>query len=458
MAHITAWHPDDRAFWEREGGRIALRNLALSVPALVLAFAVWTLWSVAVVYLPRAGFRFSSLQLFTLAALPALSGAALRALHAFVLPNAGGRRWTALSTACLLAPTLGFGLAVQDPATGYATFAALALLCGIGGANFASSMVHVAACFPAAQRAFALGLNAGMGNLGVSLAQFAIPLAVTGGVFGALGGAPQGGATGAGPGALWLQNAGLLWVPFISLAAAAAWLGLDDLGDAPSRPAKRAAVTHRRHAWTLCWLYLGTFGTYLGLAAGLPLLLETQFSASHALTYAWIGPLAGALARPVGGWLADEAGGARVSFAAFAGMGVAAAGALLWLPGGQSPGHLGGFVAAAFALFILAGIGNGAVFRLVPAVFAADHGRRVARAGRTEGDADERAAAAEGAAALGMASAAGATGGFFIPVFFGASLALAGTVAPALAAFVAFYATCAGATWRAFLREKVSVA
>lgn len=452
MVHITAWHPDDRIFWEREGGRIALRNLALSVPALVLAFAVWTLWSVAVVYLPRAGFRFSSLQLFTLAALPAVSGAALRALHTLVLPNAGGRLWTAVSTACLLAPTLGLGLAVQDPTTGYATFAALALLCGIGGGNFASSMAHVATCFPAAQRAFALGLNAGMGNLGVSLAQFAVPLAVTAGVFGALGGAPQG------AGALWLQNAGFLWVPFIALAAAAAWLGLDDLGDAPSRPAERVTVTHRRHAWTLCWLYLGTFGTYLGLAAGLPLLLETQFSASHALTYAWIGPLAGALARPVGGWLADEAGCARVSFAAFAGMGVAAAGALFWLPGAQSPGNLGGFLAAAFALFILAGIGNGAVFRLVPAVFAADHERRVARAGRTEGAAGERAAAAEGAAGLGMASAAGATGGFFIPVLFGASLALAGTVAPALAAFIAFYATCAGVTWHAFLRDGASVA
>jgi NNP family nitrate/nitrite transporter-like MFS transporter len=336
------------------------------------------------------------------------------------------------------------GLAVQEPGTGFATFAALALLCGIGGGNFAPSMAHVGACYPASQRAFALGLNAGMGNLGVSLAQFAAPLAVTAGIFGMAGGGPQDGGT------LWLQNAGYLWVPFIVLAAVAAWLGMDDIAGGRDSPAGRAGVFHRPHTGTLCWLYLGTFGSYLGFAAGLPLLLETQFPPAHALNYAWIGPLAGALARPVGGWLADEFGGARVTLASFIAMVAAVSGALPCLPGAQSAGSLAGFVTFSFALFIAAGIGNGAVFRLAPAVVLAQRVRRAARSGSA--GAEDPPAATEGATVLGVASAVGAIGGFFIPLACGASLAAVGTAAPALIAFIVFYATCAGLTWRIFLR------
>jgi NNP family nitrate/nitrite transporter-like MFS transporter len=456
MALITAWQPEDRAFWEREGERVARRNLALSIPALVLAFAVWSVWSAVVVYLPHAGFAFSTTQLFWLAGLPALSGAALRLAYAFVVPVVGGRQWAAFSTASLLVPTLGLGLAVQDPGTGYATFVALALLSGLGGGNFASSMSHLSFFFPAAQKGLALELNAGLGNLGVSLVQFAVPLAVAAGVFGALGGPPQPGAA---PGTgLWLQNAGFLWVPFIVLAAFATWRGMDDLAQARASFAEQAAVLHRRHTWTLCWLYLGTFGSYIGFAASLPLLLELQFPGSHALNFAWIGPLLGALARPVGGWMADQLGSARVIFASFLAMLAAVAGALACLPwDGQPAGSLAGFVTFSFALFFACGTGNGAVFRLAPAAHGAERERRAARSRRPDDSEGMRLATAEGAAALGVASAVGAVGGFFIPIACGVSFAATGSAAAALSVFVLFYATCAALTWRAATRHDEAV-
>ena len=403
MALITAWQPENRAFWDREGGRIARRNLAISIPALVLSFAVWSLFGVLVVYLPRAGFAFSTSQLFWLAALPALSGATLRIVYAFVVPVVGGARWTALSTASLLLPVIGLAIALQDPGTGFGTFAVLALACGLGGGNFASSMAHVSFCFPDAQKGLALGLNAGLGNLGVSLALFVVPLAVAGGNLG---------------------DVGLVWVPLIAAAALAAGLGMDDLAPARASVAEQARVFRRRRTAPLCWLYLGTFGSYIGYSAGLPLLLDSQFpSSGTALGYAWIGPFVGALTRPVGGWLADEWGAARVTFWTFVAMMLAAACALACLPGGLlDTGSLAGFLAASFALFLASGVGNGAVFRLVPASYASP---------------------AEGAAALGLASALGAYGGFVIPLACAASLATTASAMPALAAFVVFYATCA---------------
>ena len=185
---LAYWEPEDRLFWAREGAQVARRNLLLSIPPLVLSFAVWMLWSVVVVELPRIGFRFSANQLFWLAALPGLAGALLRLFFSFLVPVFGGRTWTTLSTAALLVPAIGLGLAVQDPGTGYPTFLALALAAGIGGGNFASSMANVSFFYPLDRKGAALGWNAGLGNLGVGLAQIVVPLVVGAGLFGALGG------------------------------------------------------------------------------------------------------------------------------------------------------------------------------------------------------------------------------------------------------------------------------
>ena len=208
---LTHWDPEDAAFWESEGRSVATRNLCISIPSLTLAFAVWMVWSAVVVNLPNVGFSFSTEELFWLAALPGLCGATLRIFYSFMVPIFGGRRWTAISTASLLLPAIGIGLVVKDPATSYSTFVILALLCGFGGGNFASSMANINFFFPKAQKGMALGLNAGLGNLGVSLVQFVVPLVITAGVFGALGGEPQTWTKGAEVKQLWLQNAGFIW-------------------------------------------------------------------------------------------------------------------------------------------------------------------------------------------------------------------------------------------------------
>ena len=448
---LAYWEPEDRSFWAREGAQVARRNLLLSMPALVLSFGVWMTWSVVVVHLPHVGFRFSANQLFWLAALPGLAGGTLRLFFSFMVPVFGGRTWTTLSTLALLAPTVGLGLAVQDPATGYPTFLALALLAGIGGGNFASSMANVSFFFPVERKGTALGWNAGIGNLGVSLAQFAVPLAIGAALLGAIGGAPQAWSDGAATREVWLQNAGYVWVPFIAATALAAWFGMDDLAPVKATFEDQAVIFMRKHNWILSWLYLGTFGSFIGFAAGFPLLAETDFAGVDVSTWVFVGPLLGALARPAGGWLADRLGGARVALACFGAMAAVVA-VLLLQAGAGARVDFGVFLALFCVLFVASGAGNGALFQMIPAVFVAS--RRRALAG--EPDASARALAEgrlEGAASLGFASAIAAFGGFFIPKAYGTAVALNGATAAALYPFLAFYLSCAAVTWWYYARR-----
>src|SRR5512141_3141667 len=173
---LAYWEPEDRSFWLQQGEPIARRNLLAGMPPLVLSFAVWMVWSVVVVQLPHVGFRFTPNQLFWLAALPGLAGGTLRLFFSFMVPMFGGRTWTVLSTLALLVPAIGLGVAVQDPATPYPAFLMIALLAGIGGGNFASSMANISFFYPAEAKGAALGWAAGMGNLGVSLVQILVPV------------------------------------------------------------------------------------------------------------------------------------------------------------------------------------------------------------------------------------------------------------------------------------------
>jgi NNP family nitrate/nitrite transporter-like MFS transporter len=226
---LEDWRPEDERFWADKGRRIANRNLWISIPCLLLAFSVWMVWSVVIAKLPAIGFNYTTDQLFWLAALPGLSGATLRIFYSFMVPIFGGRLWTTITTASLLIPAFGIGYAVQDPGTPYLIFLVLALLCGLGGGNFASSMANISFFFPKKQKGNALALNAGLGNLGVSVMQFTIPLVITAGVFGTIGGEPQmaGETT-----RLWLQNAGFIWVPFLIVSTLAAWIGMNDIASA----------------------------------------------------------------------------------------------------------------------------------------------------------------------------------------------------------------------------------
>ena len=451
---LTVWTPEDKAFWAREGQAIANINLWISMPALFLAFAVWQLWSVVAVNLPLLGFKFTANELFWLAAAPGLSGATLRIFYSFMVPVFGGRRWTAISTASLLIPALGIGVAIQDPSTSYTTLLVLALLCGFGGGNFASSMANINFFFPKERKGSALGLNAGLGNLGVSAVQFLAPLVVAAGVYGPLAGAPQTVVTPAGQTVqIWAQNAAFVWVPFIVVFTIAAWIGMNDIADARASVREQAVIFRRKHNWLMCWLYLGTFGSFIGYAAGFPLLIKSQFPGVNPLQYAWLGPLVGAVVRPFGGWLADKLGGAVVTFWNFVVMAAAVAGVLWFLPSGGSGGSFLGFFACFMVLFLTTGIGNGSTFRMIPVIFLTERTRAAAGKGK---DAQEQAikdANKEAAAVLGFTSAFAAYGGFFIPKSYGTSISLTGGPEAALYVFIVFYLTCIALTWWYYSRK-----
>ena len=451
---LTVWTPEDKAFWAREGQAIANINLWISMPALFLAFAVWQLWSVVAVNLPLLGFKFTANELFWLAAAPGLSGATLRIFYSFMVPVFGGRRWTAISTASLLIPALGIGVAIQDPSTSYATLLALALLCGFGGGNFASSMANINFFFPKERKGSALGLNAGLGNLGVSAVQFLAPLVVAAGVYGPLAGAPQTVVTPAGQTLqIWAQNAAFVWVPFIVVFTVAAWIGMNDIADARASVREQAVIFRRKHNWLMCWLYLGTFGSFIGYAAGFPLLIKSQFPGVNPLQYAWLGPLVGAVVRPFGGWLADKLGGAVVTFWNFVVMAVAVAGVLWFLPSGGSGGSFLGFFACFMVLFLTTGIGNGSTFRMIPVIFLTERMRAAAGKGKDAQEQASRDANKEAAAVLGFTSAFAAYGGFFIPKSYGTSISLTGGPEAALYVFIVFYLTCIALTWWYYSRK-----
>ena len=456
---LDPWDVEDKTFWANEGHAIARRNLWISIPALLLSFAVWMVWSVVVVRLPEVGFTFTTDELFWLAALPGLSGATLRIFYSFMVPIFGGRRWTAISTASLLVPLVGIGFAVQNPTTSYTTMLVLALLSGLGGGNFASSMANISFFFPKEQKGTALGLNAGLGNLGVSTMQFVVPLVITAGMFGAIGGAPQHTPQGA---SVWLQNAGFVWMPFVAICVVAAWFGMNDIASAKASFREQSIIFRRKHNWIMCWLYTGTFGSFIGFSAGLPLLIKSQFPGVDPVKYAFLGPLVGALARPVGGWLADKLGGARVTLWNFVAMAAAAGGVIAFLPGWTSSprnhdGSFAGFLAMFLLLFLTSGIGNGSTFRMIPVMFLTFHERRAQGLGTAETAKARRDAAKESAAVIGFSSALAAYGAFFIPRAYGISMKATHTPAWAFVGFIAVYVSCILMTWWFYARRRAEM-
>jgi NNP family nitrate/nitrite transporter-like MFS transporter len=455
---LTVWTPEDKEFWRTQGQAIASTNLWISVPALFLAFAVWQLWSVAAVNLNLLGFRFSTNQLFWLAAAPALSGATLRIFYSFMVPVFGGRRWTAISTASLLIPAIGIGVAIQDPTTTYPTFLALALLCGLGGGNFSSSMANINFFFPKERKGSALGVNAGLGNLGVSVVQFLSPMVIALGIFGIFGGEPQTIVSKTGQSSeVWAQNAAFIWVPWIALVAVIAWFFMNDIADAQSSFADQAVIFKRKHNWLMCLLYLGTFGSFIGYAAGFPLLIKSQFPGINPLQYAWLGPLVGAVIRPFGGWLSDKLGGATVTLWNFVVMAMAVGGVLYFLPSGPSGGSFAGFFISFLLLFLTTGIGNGSTFRMIPVIFMTERQRDAAGKGPEAQEKAIKDGNREAAAVLGFSAAIAAYGGFFIPKSYGTSISMTGGPEGALYVFIAFYLICIVTTWWYYARKNAEM-
>src|SRR5512133_4309213 len=236
-ADVADWRPEDERFWESTGKRIAYRNLWISIPALLCGFAVWGMWGIITVQMLNLGYPFTQAELFTLTAIAGIAGATMRIPASFLIRLAGGRNTIFLTTAMLLAPAIGTGIVLQHPEWPLWTFQLMALWSGVGGGNFASSMSNISTFFPKRLQGTALGINAGIGNFGVTTMQIVIPLVMTVGLFGTLGGEPMTlvkdsgwifGKIQAGT-STWIQNAGFAWVLSLVPLSILCWLGMNNL-------------------------------------------------------------------------------------------------------------------------------------------------------------------------------------------------------------------------------------
>ena len=412
---VDPWDPEDPAFWAERGRRVARRNLSVSVFAELLGFSVWALWSIVVPQLPAAGFALTPDQMFWLISVPSLVGAILRLPYTFAVGLFGGRNWTVVSALLLLVPTAALAVVVQHPGVPFGVLLAVAALAGLGGGNFASSMANISFFYPAAEKGRALGLNAAGGNLGTAVVQLAVPIVIVAG------------------GGLALDRAGLVFVPLVLLAAVLAWRFMDNLTTAKSDPSTFAAAARLPHTWIISAIYIGTFGSFIGYSGAFPTLLAGVFP-EVGLRVAFLGALVGSLARPLGGILADRVGGARVTIASFGAMVAGTLGAVLALDRHDFALFLGSFL----LLFVATGVGNGSVYRMIPAVFR-----------------ETGAGAGAAAGCLGIAGAVGALGGFLVPRGFAISTTATGSLVPALLAFVGVYVALAVLTGAVYARGRM---
>ncbi len=528
MSDIKEWNPEDPKFWESKGKKIANRNLWISIPSLLCGFAVWLYWGIITVQMLNLGFDFEKSELFTLAAIAGLTGATLRIPSSFFIRIAGGRNTIFFTTALLMIPAIGAGIALQDKDTPLWVFQILAFLSGFGGGNFASSMSNISFFFPKKQQGLALGLNAGLGNAGVTTMQIVIPLVMTFGLFGGnsmelvntsgtlIGKIPAGSET-------WIHNAGFVWLILLIPLAFAGWFGMNNLrtehvspqisgplgsfgkiagmllvgfataaaglyvilpaptglgapgwakwpviaailfvtvmllkmipGDIKPNLRRQYKIFGNKHTWIMSIIYTMTFGSFIGYSAGFALAIKVVFGYQHimvdgvmthdvlnaagpsALMYAWMGPFIGALIRPIGGWIADKIGGAKVTQMVAIVMIGSALGVAYYLKQAYVSATPEEYFLPFFVLFLVlfaaTGIGNGSTFRTIAMVFNKE----------------------QAGPALGWTSAVAAYGAFIIPKVFGEQIKLA-TPEYALYGFAIFYGVCLLLNWWYYLGPK----
>lgn len=516
MSNIQKWDVEDAQFWESTGKKVANRNLWISIPSLLCGFAVWLYWGIITIQMLNLGFPFAKSELFTLMAVAGLTGATLRIPSSFFIRLAGGRNTIVFTTALLMIPAIGAGIALQDKNTPLWVFQVLALLSGFGGGNFASSMSNISFFFPKKQQGLALGLNAGLGNFGVTTMQILVPLAMTFGLFGGesmelvttsgtlIGKIPAGSDA-------WIHNAGYIWLLFLIPLAVVGWMGMNNIKashvtpDLPSPAGSFSIVSgmlaigfvsaifglwlmlpekvggsgfgiskwivlpiviamtvfllkllpgqikenlnrqykifNNKHTWVMSVIYTMTFGSFIGFAAGFGLSIKVIFGYQHimidgvmnhdianaagpsALMYAWMGPFIGALIRPVGGWISDKVGGARVTEICAIVMVASAVGVAHYMKlayaSATPQDYFIEFLVLFLILFAATGIGNGSTFRTISMVFDKEQAGPV----------------------LGWTSAVAAYGAFIIPKVLGEQIKLT-TPENALYGFAVFYAVC----------------
>ncbi|MEE6260426.1 nitrate/nitrite transporter [Plantactinospora sonchi] len=429
---IDDWRPEDPDFWRTTGAPIARRNLIVSITSEHIGFSVWSLWSVMVLFLgPEYGI--DPAGKFLLTAVPTALGAALRLPYTLAVARFGGRNWTIVSAALLLLPAVPMAILIE-PGVSYGTLMLLACLAGVGGGNFASSMANINLFYPQRLKGWALGLNAGGGNIGVAAVQL-VGLAVL-----------------ATAGAAYPRLVPAVYLPLIVIAALASARYMDNITGVRNEKRAMRDAARDPHTWIMSVLYIGTFGSFIGFGFAFGQVLQVQFAEQFAtpidaayLTF--LGPLVGSLIRPVGGWLADRFGGSRVTLWNFAAM--AGGAALVYFASGERslPLYLVGFI----GLFVFSGIGNGSTYKMIPAIFRAKAAQAV-ESGRLDPATAQRQAWRLSGALIGIAGAVGAFGGVLVNIAFRQSFLAYQTADAAYLAFIAWYALCFVVTWVVYRR------
>jgi NNP family nitrate/nitrite transporter-like MFS transporter len=439
---IDDWDAEDVDAWNNGGARIARRNLIWSIFAEHVGFSVWSIWSVMVLFMPQNVYHIDVAGKFFLVAMPTLVGAILRLPYTFATATFGGRNWTVFSAVALAIPTVLTLYFMAHPGTSYTTFMIVAAIAGLGGGNFASSMTNINAFYPQRLKGWALGLNAGGGNIGVAMIQIVGLLVI---------------ATAGNRAPHWVCA---VYLVLLSVAAVGAALFMDNLSNQRTNSRSLIDVMGYRDSWLIALLYIGTFGSFIGFSFAFGQVLQISFlakathgaatpamtaqAALHAAQIAFIGPLLGSIARPLGGWLSDRIGGSRVTLYTFATM-IAAAGWLVGFSGTNLAAYVVGFV----ALFILSGIGNGSVYKMIPSIFDAKAQGIDGFAPAEKADWSRRMSGA----LIGIAGAIGALGGVGINIVLRASyLSPAKSATAAFWVFLGFYVLCAAITWFAYVR------
>ena len=421
---LAHWEPENKEFWEKHGKKIANENLWVSTWALTLSFVVWMLWATIAPQLNQVGFHFSDEQIFTLAALPGLVGATCRLFYTYMPGILGGKNWTLFSTALLLLPIIGLGNALQDVTTPYETFVMLVAFVGVAGGNFASSMANIGFFFPKANKGLALGINAGVGNLGVSLIYLTAPLLLGWNLSSFFGE----GLKNAAGNMVYIQNVCYFWAVPTVITLGLIWMFMDNLPLPKQSPKSMFSIFGNKHTWLMTWIYTCGFGSFIGYSAALGLLLNREFPEVTFSLVAFLGPFIGASMRPVGGWLADKINnGSKITLWSLFVMLASCIVVLLGLQAHSFPM----FFAAFLLLFLTTGFVNGASFRMIPYIFSNPfHSSLV----------------------TGFTAAIAAYGAFLIPKIFGWAYANYNDVSPAFYVLIGFTVITIGITWFVYAR------
>lgn len=434
---LTKWEPENVEFWKETGSKIAWRTLTVTTLGLILSFASWFMMSGIVVRMPQIGFKYDTMQLFWLAAMPGLAGGTFRILHTFLTPMYGTRHVITITTFLKLIPCIGIGLAVMNPETPFWLFMLLAFSAGFGGGDFSSYMPSTRFFFPKKLQGTALGIQAGIGNFGVSLTQFLTPWIIGFAALGAVAGGSQTMTVKDVTKSVWLQNAAFVYVPFLIIVGIIAWFNLRSVPIKASFK-EQMDIFSMKHTWFCTITYVMTFGSFSGLSAAFPLLIKSLYGSfpggPDPLTYAFLGPLVGSLARVLSGPMADKYGGAILTHITgivliIGTLGMAWLG--LFIPTSLDQFPL--FVAFMLLLFLFTGVGNAATFRQYPIIFA-DSPR-------------------QSAGVIGWTAAIAAYGPFIFSTLIGSSITNTGSPLPFFYGAVVFFVIATAINWWFYTRK-----